>query len=277
MPSTDYARIERAIEFLDQHFRLQPSLSDVAAVVGLSEYHFHRMFRRWAGVSPKRFLQFLTVAHAKEQLRAGSSVLNTTVDTGLSSASRLHDLFVTTTAVTPGQYKLRGSGLRISWGFHPTPFGDCFLATNGKGVCGLEFVTEAERDDAVRRLRSSWSAASVHEDTAATRLMTARIFQPCASGSLPIPIHLQGTNFQIKVWEALLRIPPGRLTTYHDLAEAIGRPHSNRAVAAAVARNPIAYLIPCHRVIRRSGAFGEYRWGAVRKKALLGWEAARRS
>ena len=277
MSVTDYVRVERAIEFLDRNFRLQPSLSDVAAFVGLSESHFHRMFRRWAGVSPKRFLQFLTVDYAKAQLHAGSSVLRTTLDTGLSSASRLHDLFVTTTAVTPGQYKLHGSGLRISYGFHCTPFGNCFLAINDKGVCGLEFVAETEHDDAVRRLRSSWSAASVREDAAATGPMATRIFRPRAYSGLPLPIHVRGTNFQIKVWEALLRIPLGRMTTYHGVAEAIGRPGANRAVAAAVAENPIAYLIPCHRVIRRSGAFGEYRWGTARKKALLGWEAARPS
>jgi AraC family transcriptional regulator of adaptative response/methylated-DNA-[protein]-cysteine methyltransferase len=223
MAPSDAKRIADAITFLEQHYRRQPSLEAVAAAVGLSPYHFQRLFRRWAGVSPKRFLQYLTIEHARAALDEGRSVLETAYDAGLSGPGRLHDLFVTFDAVTPGEYKGKGAGLTIDYGF----------------------------------------------------VAARRIFHPRRRPERLI-LDLRGSNFQIKVWEALLRIPPGALASYGDVAAAIGRPSATRAVASAVARNPVSYLIPCHRVIRASGAFGEYRWGAARKQAIVAWEAARR-
>jgi AraC family transcriptional regulator of adaptative response/methylated-DNA-[protein]-cysteine methyltransferase len=275
MPTSDYNRIEQAIQFLEANFRQQPALRDVAASAGLSEYHFQRMFRRWAGVSPKRFLQFLTVDYSKGKLREGRSLLDTTYAAGLSSTGRLHDLFVATVAVTPGQYKDRGTGLTITHGFHDTPFGKCLIAITDKGISNLEFVGEEDQAHAVRRLESKWRSALIREDQAATQAMISRVFHSPSVEQSALPLHVHGTNFQIKVWEALLKIPCGDLASYHDVAKAIGHPTADRAVATAVARNPIAFLIPCHRVIRKSGAVGGYRWGTARKKALLAWEAAR--
>jgi AraC family transcriptional regulator of adaptative response/methylated-DNA-[protein]-cysteine methyltransferase len=274
MRSADYQRVEEAIEFIDENFRRQPSLSEVASVVGLSDYHFQRMFRRWAGVSPKRFLQYLTVDNAKERLRAGSSVLDATYDSGLSSAGRLHDLFVTTVAVTPGKYKHRGRGLTISYGFHDTPFGRCLIAMSDKGITTLEFVDD-ESDVALDRLVNTWRAARLLEDSQATAGTISKVFDTESGEPPSVALHIHGSNFQLKVWEALLKIPCGDIVSYHDVATEIGRPRSDRAVATAIARNPVAFLIPCHRVIRRSGAFGGYRWGPQRKRALLAWEAAR--
>lgn len=277
MSDRDYGRIERAILYIARHIRDQPALADVAAHVGLSEYHFQRLFRRWAGISPKRFLQYLTAEHARSLLRAARSVLDVSLETGLSGAGRLHDLMVNIHAATPGDVKGRGAGLAIQYGFHASPFGECLIAVTARGVCALDFLSPLSRAEALARLKDRWPRAALRERPAATRPVAARVFggsRRRADGALDLLV--QGTNFQIKVWEALLRIPPGAAASYEDIARRIGAPRAVRAVASAVARNPAALLIPCHRVIRKTGAVGEYRWGSVRKQAILGWEAARR-
>ena len=269
----DYLRIEKAIRYLDENFRSQPELAEVAGAVGLSEFHFQRLFRRWAGVTPKRFVQFLTADYARQLLRGSATVLEAAYSAGLSGTGRLHDLIVSVDGVTPGEVRSRGSGLVIRYGFHDSPFGELLLAITDRGVCALAFLGEGGRQTALQDVVDRWPEAHLREDTPGTRSVAENIFSP-ATGS-PIPIHLQGTNFQIKVWEALLRIPEGEVACYEQLAEAVGSPAAVRAVGTAVGRNPIAYVIPCHRVIRKTGAFGEYRWGAVRKRAMFGWEAAR--
>lgn len=276
--STDYGRIEAAIHYLEQNFQEQPSLADVAAHVGLSEYHFQRLFSRWAGTSPKRFLQFLTIQHAKKLLADSQSVLDTAYDAGLSSPSRLHDLFVTHEAVTPGEFKQQGAGLTIQYGFHSSPFGDCLIAITERGICGLSFVEDGDRTAALATLQANWPQAKLLEDQAATRPFIEPIFGLSNGSKRPsLPLYLKGTNFQIQVWQALLKIPAGTAVSYGDVAQMIGKPKAARAVGSAVSQNPIGYLIPCHRVIRQSGELGQYRWGNGRKKAILGWEAVRYS
>jgi AraC family transcriptional regulator of adaptative response/methylated-DNA-[protein]-cysteine methyltransferase len=267
--SDDYLRIEQAILYLENHHKEQPSLEEVAASVGLSEYHFQRMFTRWAGVSPKRFLQFLTKENAKELLDRSENLLDTTHQIGLSSLGRLHELFVTTEAVTPGEYKSRGAGVTIRYGIHPSPFGKCLIATTDRGICHLGFVQTSE-GDAIDALVNDWKEAIMIEDYKSTSALVRPIFDLRFNNrGKPLNIHLRGTNFQLKVWEALLQIPTGAVTTYEGLAERIGKPTASRAVGAAVGHNPIAVLIPCHRVIRKIGEFGNYRYGSPRKKALL--------
>lgn len=270
----DYARIEKAIRFLDAHYQDQPELDAVAREVGLSPYHFQRLFHRWAGVSPKRFLQFLTVDHARRLLTGNASVLDAALDAGLSGPSRLHDLFVAYDAVTPGEAKRQGAGLAIAYGFHPSPFGTCLVGATERGVCWLGFVTGEGRDGALARLHARWPRADLVEDGDATASLARRAFTPTRADS-PLPVHLSGTNFQLKVWEALLRIPPGSAVAYEDVARAIGNPGAVRAVGSAASRNPLAFLVPCHRVIRKTGPFDAYAWGSERKRAILGWEAAR--
>ncbi len=274
----DYERIERAIAFLDRHHRTQPSLAEVAAAVGLSEFHFQRLFLRWAGISPKRFVQFLSADYARRLLRDSRNVLETSFEAGLSGPGRLHDLLVTVDAVTPGEVRTRGEALSILYGFHETPFGEGLVAVTARGVCGLYFVREGGRAAAVRLLEEQWPEADRREDARFTAGYVERIFAPSglAAGDEPLGVLVKGTNFQIKVWEALLRIPPGELVTYEDLAAAVGKPGASRAVGNAVGSNPISYLIPCHRVIRKTGAFGNYGGGPLRKRAMLGWEAAQR-
>ncbi|MEN4011741.1 MAG: methylated-DNA--[protein]-cysteine S-methyltransferase [Bellilinea sp.] len=271
----DYARIEQAIRFLEQNYLDQPDLKAAAQSVGLSEYHFQRLFTRWVGISPKRFLQYLTKEHAKGLLRQRTGLLETTYASGLSSPGRLHDLFVACEAVTPGEYKSGGSGLTLRYGFHPTPFGECLLAVSQRGVCWFSFVAD-ERRAALGELRATWRQAALVEDAAATAPAARSVFFPTPQPERPLALLLNGTNFQIKVWEALLRIPAGSVVTYEDIAVAIGLPGASRAVGQAVGRNHIAVLIPCHRVIRKDGDLGSYRYGSARKKALLGWEFARR-
>lgn len=271
----DYARIEKAIRFLEENFRHQPDLGEVARSVNLSEYHFQRMFRRWAGISPKRFVQFLTLGYAKKLLEKSRSLLDATYDSGLSSPSRLHHLFVTTEAMTPGEFKVKGAGLKISYGFHPSPFGECLLAITDRGICGLGFVAKGGRARALRDLKSRWEEAQFEENSRLTRPYVDRIFGlTVRNGGRPVTLLLKGTNFQIKVWEALLNVPMGSLTCYEDLAASVGKPKAWRAVGAAVGRNPVAFIIPCHRAIRKAGIIGDYHWGAPRKKAMLVWEAA---
>ena len=270
--SEDYLRIEQAILYLENHYKDQPELDDVARQIGLSEYHFQRLFTRWAGVSPKRFLQFLTKEGAKELLGRSENLLETTHQVGLSSLGRLHDLFVTTEAVTPGEYKSRGAEVTIRYGIHPTPFGKCLIALTDRGICHLSFVQTSE-GDAIDTLVSDWKQAKMIEDHRSTVGLIEPIFDLRYSNrGKPLSIHLRGTNFQLKVWEALLQVPVGEVSTYAGIAARIGKPGATRAVGTAVGHNPIAVLIPCHRVIRKVGDFGNYRYGALRKKALLARE-----
>ncbi len=286
----DYGRIARAIAYLDSRQDEQPSLDDVAAHVGLSAFHFQRLFRRWAGVSPKRFLQALTAESAKRLLRAGASVLDSAYGSGLSGPGRLHDLLVAFEAMTPGEYKRHGEDLDIRYGFHPTPFGDALIGATDRGVCGLVFVADAASnggDADVRRqalddLVGRWPGARFVEDSTATAPLVSHMFgtdpepdsEP-APKRRPIHLLVRGTNFQVQVWQALLSVPAGSFVTYGDLAAAIGKPKAARAVGSAVGANPIGFLIPCHRVIRQTGALGGYRWGTERKRVLHAWEALR--
>ena len=272
--SEDYLRIEQAILYLENHFKDQPNLDEVAANVGLSEFHFQRLFTRWAGVSPKRFLQFVTKESAKDLLDKSENLLDTTHQVGLSSLGRLHDLFVNTEAMSPGEYKSKGEGVTIRYGIHLTPFGKCLIGLTERGICHLGFVQGSE-GDAIDNLVSDWKEAKMIEDYRATAALVGPIFDLRFNTRIkPLTLHLRGTNFQLKVWEALLQIPAGSVSTYEGIASRIGNPNAVRAVGTAIGHNPIAVLIPCHRVIRKAGEFGKYRYGALRKKALLAYESA---
>jgi len=273
MNTHDYLRIERAIHFLQAHYRAQPSLAEVAAHVKLSDYHFQRLFRRWAGVSPKRFLQYLTAEDAKRRLRTAANVLDVADGAGLSGGGRLHDVMVTLHAASPGEWKTGGAGLTIHYGFHASPFGECLIATSPRGVCALRFVAGG-RDAALAELAAEWPGAVLRASARATRHVARALFGDRRDA---IALHVRGSNFQIKVWEALLTVPSGTLISYGTLATRIGAPRAARAVGTAVGQNPVALLIPCHRVIRETGVLGSYRWGAARKSALLAREAARRN
>jgi len=280
--SSDYHTIAKTLRYLEENFQRQPSLDELAGMAGMSKFRFQRLFTRWAGVSPKRFLQFLTLQYAKRLLLESEPVLHAAFASGLSGPGRLHDLFISTEGVTPGEFKTGGLTLQIAYGFHPTPFGSALFAQTERGLCHLSFLPSEEalqRANALAVLRSDWPSAVLVEAPAETGPLAQAIFYPGTDTSLnaPLSLVLKGTNFQMKVWNALLRIPQGHITTYGSLAKAIGVPKAARAVGSAVAKNPIAYLIPCHRVIRRMGGFGEYRWGPVRKKAILGWEAAQKA
>lgn len=272
----DYERIEKAILFLERNVSMQPSLAEVAKSVGLSEYHFQRLFRRFAGVSPKRFLQFLTAEYARGILLKSRTVLEAAFDVGLSGPGRLHDLMVNVHAMTPGEVKSHGAGLTIRYGIHGTPFGECLIAVTKRGVSRLTFIPPGERKRKFADLTERWPEAVYREDEKGTRPVVKRIFAVTREKDIrPLTLSLGGTNFQIRVWEALLHVPPGTLISYGALAQKAGFPGAARAVGTAVGQNPIAYLIPCHRVIRSTGAFGNYGGGPARKKAILGWEAAR--
>ncbi|MCA9948924.1 MAG: methylated-DNA--[protein]-cysteine S-methyltransferase [Anaerolineales bacterium] len=271
----DYERVAQAIAYVQANFRQQPSLDEIAGSVHLSKYHFQRLFKRWAGISPTQFMHYLTVEYAKERLAAADSVFDTALDSGLSGAGRLHDLFVTFEAMTPGEYKRQAAGLTINYGFHVTPYGDCLIATTDRGICALRFVEESFADTLVR-LQAEWPQATFIESQQETAVIAQQIFY---ADSSPKPLHLllRGTNFQVQVWRALLQIPAGALVSYADVAAGIGHPTAARAVSGAIAHNPVGYLIPCHRVISKSGSTHKYRWGAVRKQALIGREAAQNS
>lgn len=275
--SQHYQLVERAIQYIEANAHRQPELVEIASAIGLSEYHFQRLFTHWAGISPKRFIQFLTKEHAKELLARSENLLDTTHQVGLSSLGRLHDLFVNTEAVTPGEYKSQGAGLTIRYGLHPTPFGKCLIATTERGICHLGFVQTSE-GNAIDNLVTDWKQAKMKEDYESTAPIIARIFPNPETDSAfnkadqSLSLHLRGTNFQIKVWEALLNVPTGSATTYEHIATQIGNPNAVRAVGTAVGHNPIAVLVPCHRVIRKAGEFGNYRYGSARKKALLARE-----
>lgn len=269
----NYQRIEAAIRYLEENFHRQPSLAEIAGKVHLSEYHFQRLFTQWVGISPKKFIKYLTKEYAKQLLRESRSVLEAALESGLSGPGRLHDLFITCEAVTPGEYKKRGQGLKIVYGFSPSPFGECMLAKTEKGVCYLRFTGPASREEVLNDLKKRWPQAEIKHNSEEIAPITDSIFGQF-SGSSKIKLHLLGTNFQIKVWEALLKIPPGYVLSYEDLARLTGKPEAVRAVASAVGRNPVPFVIPCHRIIRKSGEFGQYREGPIRKKLILGWEAA---
>ncbi len=275
MANLDAQRIAEAIHYLDEHYRKQPTLDDIASAVGLSPFHFQRLFKRWAGVTPKRFLQFLTIEHAKAALAEGQSTLEASWDAGLSGSGRLHDLFVSVEAVTPGEFKADGGGLTIRHGFADGPFGKVFLALTDRGICALSFPGSPGGEHALETLKDRWPSASIRQDNKAAKQIAGEIFSETSSDKFSL--ELKGTNFQIKVWEALLRIPSGTVVSYGDVARSIGHPNAHRAVGTAVGQNPISYLIPCHRVIKSTGAFGNYGGGAERKKMILGWEAARRA
>ena len=270
----DYQRIEKAILYIEANYRNQPSLRQIADHVGLSEYHFQRLFTRWAGTSPQRFVRFLTKEYAKEQLATSTNLLAATHQVGLSSPSRLHDLFVTYEGMTPAEFRALGAGVAIRYGVHATPFGECLIAITERGITDLRFLEEADHIEAVlTQLKLEWPQAEVIPDDTATLSCIQSLFYSKSNSTEPLPLLLRGTNFQIKVWEALLRIPVGRLVSYDDVARAIGQPTAARAVGTAIGSNRIAYLIPCHRVLQKSGGLGGYRWGTARKQAMLGYEA----
>ncbi|HEY8297644.1 MAG TPA: methylated-DNA--[protein]-cysteine S-methyltransferase [Candidatus Baltobacteraceae bacterium] len=272
--STEYDRIAEAIDYLSRHVAEQPQLDDIATTVGVSPFHLQRMFRRWAGITPKQFLQFLTLERAKELLDERRSVLEVALESGLSSPARVHDHFVTLEAVTPGEYKGRGAGLAIRYGVAPTIFGTAFVAQTERGICAFAFV-DNDLAQQVDDLRERWNAAELTRDDATAADAVTRIFDGNPDASEPLRLVARGTNFQVRVWRALLDIPFGEVRSYEQLARAIGSPKAARAVGNALARNTVGFLIPCHRVILSTGAVGSYRWSPHRKRALLAWEAAR--
>ncbi len=271
----DYDRIEQAIRFLSEQREEQPELADIADAVGLSPYHLQRLFSRWAGVSPKKFLQHLTIADAKRRLDASASVLDAALDAGLSGPGRLHDLFVGFDAVTPGEYKSRGQGLTFTYGFQPSPFGICMLVTCRAKLSGLSFVIDDDLNAALADQAGGWEAADWRRDDAAVAAFGEHVFGPASGERRPLNLLMRGTPFQIKVWQALMRIPPGAVTTYGRIAETVCTRRAARAVGTACGGNRIGYLIPCHRVIRDTGAITGYRWGRERKLAMLAVEAER--
>ena len=270
----DYQRIEQAIQFIEHNFQRQPALKEIAEAVNLSEFHFDRMFTKWAGTSPQRFMRFLSKEYAKDVLNETKDLLDTTVEMGFSSSSRLHDLFVTYEAMTPAEYKRKGEGLTVQYGSHETPFGFAFIATTSRGILELTFLSDCDSDDELIRLKNEFPKAEFVENQDVTSIFISQVFTE-SDGKKPLTMLLRGTNFQIKVWEALLKIPSGRLACYEDIAKLIDKPTAQRAVGTAIGANNIAYLIPCHRVIQKVGTTGNYRWGAYRKKAILGWEGAK--
>ncbi len=279
--AADYRRIERAIRFLEDRATDRPSLAETAEHVDLSPHHFQRLFTRWAGVSPDRFLRSIAFEKARPMLEAGADVLDTAFEAGLSGPSRLHDLTVTFEAATPGEIGRGGAGVDIEWGVHNTPFGVGLIATTERGICALHFVDDlgggSEMDKVAHLILSPrWPNATLLHRPETTAPIAARAFAPSPQGSArPFHLHLSGTNFQTQVWRALLRIPPATTTRYSDVAAWVGRDRAVRAVAGAIGRNPVAWLIPCHRVVASTGAISGYRWGSARKRALLAWEATR--
>lgn len=273
----NYARIEKAIRFLGDNFQRQPDLDEVAEKVHLSPFHFQRIFSDWAGISPKRFLQVLTVDFLKDKLQQTSNLIEAAEKAGLSAQSRVYDLFTTLEAVTPQEHKTHGAGVRIDYGFHETPFGTALIGVTERGICWLSFLqTEQDPRSELDALKKHWHNSVFHEDTSLTSSFRDKIFhrQP---NDAKLHVLVKGTNFQVKVWEALLRLPEGQLTTYQQIASKIQNPKALQAVGSAVGSNHVAYLIPCHRVIRKDGLLGEYRWDAARKKAIVGFELAKRA
>ena len=273
----DYDRVRQGIEFLSENWRSHPDLDALAREMDLSPGHCQKLFKRWCGLSPKEFVQVLTIDHAREMLRGSASLLETAYDVGLSGSGRLHDLFVDHEAMTPGDFKRRGAGLTIQYGFHPCPFGLVLIMMTGRGMCGLAFCDgDTDRSSALADMTRRWPAATYVEDAAATGRVGAQVFQPGNwRQDRPIKLVLIGSDFEIDVWRALLKVPAGKSITYSDIADHIGRTGASRAVGSAVGRNPISFVVPCHRAMRKDGNLGGYHWGITRKQAIIGWEKGR--
>lgn len=270
---SNYNRIASAIEYIKENFNSQPNLDEIAKKVNLSPYHFQRLFTEWAGVSPKKFLEFLTLNYAKEILKQNHTLSSAAFEAGLSGTGRLHDLFVNIEGMTPGEYKNHGEDLIIRYSHNECRFGKYLVASTSKGICNVIFYEDPKA--AEEALRKQWRNANIIEHRAANHGHISKFLNDDFSAKGKIKLHLKGTPFQLKVWETLLRIPEGKLTTYSNVANVIKHPNAQRAVGTAVGQNPIAYLIPCHRVIKSAGVIGEYRWGSIRKHLMLGWEASK--
>ncbi|MBT2802662.1 methylated-DNA--[protein]-cysteine S-methyltransferase [Halomonas sp. ISL-56] len=271
----DYARIEKAMAYMVAHAAEQPNLETVAAQVHLSAFHFQRLFCRYAGISPKRFLQALTLERSKQLIQASTSLLDIAHTLGLSGGSRLYDHFVQLEAVTPGEYKRQGEGVEIAYGVHETPLGSMFVAVTPRGICRMAFVDASNSEELLARLSKEWPRSTLCHSPDATRFAVEKLFNQPEEGTAALSLHVTGTNFQIAVWRALLTIPEGQLASYSHIAQALGTPKSSRAVGNAVGANPIAVWIPCHRVIQQSGALGGYRWGLDKKQMVQAWELAK--
>ena len=270
---SDYETVAQAIRFIQTNRQQQPTLQAIAAHVNLSPFHFQRLFSRWAGISPKRFLQALTLADAKIILSQAISNESASHSLGLSSSSRLYDHFVQLNAVTPAEFKLQGEGLEIGYGLHDSPYGKVFIAHTEKGICQLQFVDSQTQAELLQQLQAEWPKASLKKNIASTKSFCKAIFYG-AKNDKPLSLWVKGTNFQINVWQALLKLPQGQLATYSSIAKAVNQPKAYRAVGTAIGKNPIAFLIPCHRVIQQSGELGGYRWDVARKQAILAKELA---
>ena len=272
----DYEAVRRAISFLSEHWTDQPDLDDLARHMGLSPAHCQKVFKRWCGLSPKEFLQAITIDNARGLLDGSASLLDCAHEVGLSGSGRLHDLFVDHIAMTPGDYKRRGEGLEISYGFHGSPFGDTLVMATDRGIAGIAFVNEDScqtRQEALEDMTRRWPNARYRDQPAFTAQHVAQVFTPAQwSAEQPVRLVLIGTDFEVRVWETLLKIPMGRAVSYADIARHIGKPSASRAVGSAVGRNPISFVVPCHRVLRGDGSLGGYHWGLTRKRALIGWE-----
>lgn len=269
----NFYRIARAINYIQDNFKNQPSLEEIAEEVNLSPFHFQRLFKDWAGTTPKRFLQYISISYAKKLLQENDKTLfDTAVETGFSGSSRLHDLFISIEGMTPGEYKNGGENLKINYSYSATPFGNILTASTAKGICHISFYDD--EFDAFAILKSKFPAANYQQCETLEHQNVLQIFHKDWTEISQIKLHLKGTDFQLKVWEALLKIPTGKLSTYGILAKKINQPNASRAVGTAVGSNPVAFLIPCHRVIQTSGALGGYHWGTDRKMAMIGWEAS---
>jgi len=272
--TADYDKVRKTLAYITDHWRDQPSLEEIAEHVGLSEPHLHHVFRRWSGLSPKAFLQAITLDHARSLLRDSASVLDTAYEVGLSGPGRLHDLFVTHEAMSPGDWKAGGYGLTLRYGYHPSPFGEAIAVATDRGLSGLGFVDGGDRAAALADMVRRWPKAAFVQDQELTAPLAARAFDPSLwKPETPLRVVFIGTDFEVRVWETLLLIPLGGATTYSTLAETLGKPKAARAVGGAVGRNPVSFVVPCHRVIGKSGALTGYHWGLTRKQAILGWEA----
>ena len=269
---TNYERIEKAIGYINRNFREQPDLDEVAKQVYLSPFHFQRLFKEWAGVTPKKFLQFISLEHAKQLLQQKHSLADVSFEAGLSGTSRLHDLFISIEGMTPGEYKNEGESLQINYSFAETFFGDVLIASTHKGICHIAFLKNQEEE--LIALHSRFPKALLVQKTDMHQQNALQVFKNDWKDPDKIKLHLKASPFQIKVWEALLKIPFGSISTYASIAQNIRLPKASRAVGTAIANNPVAFLIPCHRVIKSTGLIGEYHWGSTRKSAIIGWEAA---